>query len=108
MKTTFVCTTVVKVVPHGQGLYHVVVIPKEVSQNIRLTYGVSARGFGAVPVLTTIGTTTWSTSIFPDRRSQTYLLLLNKKVRSKETILEGDELTISIELISNLNTRIKS
>ena len=81
MKDPFVFISTVRLLPHGQGLYYVVEVPKTSSQNIRHTYGVSARGFGSVPVLVRIGITQWRTSIFPDRRSQTYLLLLNKKVR---------------------------
>jgi len=98
MTKKFSCSARIKVVPHGQGMYFVTEIPKDVSLAVRRTYGVSPRGFGAVPVTITVGNTTWTTSIFPDRRSQTYLLLLNKKVRQQEQIIESDIIKIAIKL----------
>jgi len=99
MKKLFTCRVVVRLLPHGQGIYYVVALTKKVSVTIKSTYGKSRRGFGAVPVQATIGGTSWQTSIFPDRRSQTYFLLLNKKVRQQEGVVAEDEVKVNLSLL---------
>ena len=59
--------------------------------------GITA-GFGSVRVRATIGTTTWSTSIFPHRESGGWMLPIKASVRKREGIDAGDELTVSLEI----------
>lgn len=49
--------------------------------------------------MATIGKTQWKTSIFPDKRSRTYLLPLKAEVRKKERIFSEDTVSLTIELI---------
>ena len=44
------------------------------------------------------GKTTWKTSIFPDKKSGTYLLPLKADVRRREGIGAGDRITSSLEV----------
>jgi hypothetical protein len=83
----------------GNGRWHFVTIGREVADEIKKEYIWPRRGFGAVPVKAAIGSTQWKTSIFPDKRG-TYLLPLKKEVRNTEKIVEGDMVTVEIEVIS--------
>lgn len=58
---------------------------------------VERRGWGSVPVMATVGKTTWRTSIFPIKKDH-YFIPLKKQVRKKEDIFEGDTITISYKV----------
>jgi hypothetical protein len=52
-----------------------------------------------VRVRVTIGSSTWSTSVFPDKQREAYVLPIKKAVRTKEGIAVGDVVTVAIELV---------
>lgn len=54
------------------------------------------RGFGSVKVTARIGGTEWSTSIFPDTASRSYLLPVKKPVRVKERVDVGEAVPITL------------
>lgn len=74
-------------------------VDKPQSIVIKETYGRSARGFGSIPVEVTLGKSKWKTSIFPDKKSGTYLLPLKAKVRRAEGVDEGDVVAFIITLL---------
>lgn len=78
--------------------WHFVNIPKKESKKIKETFGARVRGWGSLPVEVTLGKTRWKTSIFPDKKSETYLLPLKASVRKKEGIYEGKLITFAIEI----------
>jgi hypothetical protein len=78
--------------------WHFTGIPKKESEEIKKESVVKA-GFGSIPVEVTVGKTKWKTSIFPDKRSGTYLLPLKAEVRKKEKIFSEDDIYLTIELI---------
>ena len=82
----------------GMTGWHFVSLPKKQSDAIKKTFSKAARGWGSVPVLVTIGGTSWKTSIFPDKKRGAYLLPLKKDVRTKENITEGDTITFLIKI----------
>ena len=82
----------------GMTGWHFVGVPKKESEEIKKGVKVKA-GFGSVPVIVTIGKTKWKTSVFPDKRSGTYLLPLKAGVRKKENIYAEDIISLNIELI---------
>jgi hypothetical protein len=82
----------------GMGGWHFVTIPAEVSEQIREGFGDMKRGWGSLPVEATVGSTTWKTSIFPDKESGAYLLPLKADIRKKEKIAEGDEVSILLQI----------
>jgi len=53
-------------------------------------------GWGSVPVVVTVGETTWKTSVFPDKSSGGFLMPLKAQVRKKEEIEAKDEVKVSI------------
>lgn len=79
--------------------WHFVNVPKKLSKEIRDTYGGLARGWGSLPVEVNIGNTTWKTSIFPDKKSGTYLLPLKGKVREQEHIAANDAVNVVIRIV---------
>lgn len=76
------------------GAWHFVSVPKKLSKEIRETFGGLARGWGSLPVEVTIGSTTWKTSIFPDKKSETYLLPLKRDVRERAHVSSGQMVNI--------------
>jgi hypothetical protein len=74
-------------------------LPGEESEVIReLTAGLR-RGFGAVRVRARIGTTTWTTSIFPDKARAAYVLPVKRAVRRAQHLEPGDTPTVTVELL---------
>ena len=57
------------------------------------------RGFGSVRVRATIGSTTWSTSVFPDSTRGAYVLPVKKAVRLTEGIEDGDTVEVSLRVL---------
>ena len=57
------------------------------------------RGFGSIKVSSTIGSSTWSTSIFPDSKAKSYILFIKKAIRSAEDIAVGDTVQVEIVLV---------
>lgn len=73
-------------------------VPKKDSEDIKKRFGKKQRGWGSLPVVVTLGKTSWKTSIFPDKKSGSYLLPLKADVRKKEGIFSGDKVSFSIEI----------
>ena len=74
----------------AKASWHFVTVPKEISDQIRFFVGRAAPGFGSVRVSVTVGTTTWKTSIFPDKASGCYFLPVKADVRKSENLHLGD------------------
>ncbi len=82
----------------GDVAWHFVSVDTKTSAVLKAKHGKSARGFGSLPVSVTIGKETWQTSIFPDKRSGTYLLPLKAEVRRKTGIAEGDDIVFTLRV----------
>lgn len=80
----------------GMAAWRFIGIPKKEGKEIRKKFGVHAKGWGSLPVSVTIGKTSWDTSIFPDKKSGSYLLPLKAKIRRVEDI--GDDSMVSYTL----------
>jgi Domain of unknown function (DUF1905) len=98
-KTSYTMKEKVFIYPSEFASWHFIPVTRKIGQSIKETYGKNARGFGSLPVEVTIGSSTWNTSIFPDKYSGSYILPLKAKVRKKEDILAGDLVTYSITLL---------
>lgn len=73
-------------------------LPEEASADIRELADGPRRGFGSVRVRATVGGSTWTTSIFPDK-ARGYVLPLKRPVRAAEGLDVGDVATVSVELL---------
>jgi hypothetical protein len=72
-------------------------LPPSESEEIRDLAGGLRRGFGSLRVRATIGTSTWTTSIFPGKPG--YVLPVKRPVRATEALAVGDTATVTVELI---------
>ncbi len=83
----------------GEAAWCFVTLPADLSDDIADRTDGSRRGFGAVRVHVTVGSTTWATSIFPDSKRGAYLLPVKKDVRRQEGLEVGDRLRIELEVV---------
>jgi hypothetical protein len=74
-------------------------LPADASEEIRELADGPPRGFGSLRVRVTIGATTWTTSIFPDKARGSYALPIKRAVRRAEGIDAGDTATVTVELL---------
>jgi hypothetical protein len=82
----------------GEGGWRFLGLPLKTGREIKEKFGKHAKGWGSLPVSVNLGTTSWDTSIFPDRKSGTYLLPLKALVRKKEDILDDDSVEFTLKL----------
>ena len=82
----------------GPGAWHFVSLPADDADEIDESYGPVAGGFGSVRVAVTVGATTWSTSLFPDKQRGTYVLPVKKAVRQAEGLVAGAPVTVALEV----------
>lgn len=83
----------------GQGAWHFVTLPSDMSKEIKENFSTGQKGFGSIRVEATIGDFTWNTSIFPDNKLNAYLLPIKAEARKKTGISDGDRVTTSIALL---------
>jgi hypothetical protein len=76
-------------------------LPTEASEEIRELTAGAQRGFGSVRVRVRLGTTSWTTSIFPDSGRSCYVLPIKRAVRVAEQLAEGDRVAATVELIES-------
>ena len=72
-------------------------LPASYCEEIRDLAGGLRRGFGSLRVRATIGSSTWTTSIFPGRAG--YVLPVKRSIRVAEALDVGDMATVTLELI---------
>lgn len=80
----------------GMAGWHFVHVDKKQSAMLKETYAEAKRGFGSIPVKVSMGKAHWETSIFPDKRSGTYVLPLKAAVRKAEGIEAGDNVIFTL------------
>lgn len=81
----------------GFAGWHFITLPKKISAEIKKIG--KSYGAGFVKVEVVVGTSTWTTSLFPHKDSESYLLSIKKKIREKENIWEGNHITVYITLV---------
>lgn len=82
----------------GPSAWRFLAIPKKQGAEIKKKFGAHAKGWGSLPVSVTVGKTTWETSIFPDKKSGTYLMPLKAKVRKAEEIEDEDTVKFTLKI----------
>jgi len=80
----------------GEGGWHFVTLPKNVSKEIRQLFQKQEEGWGRLKVVALIGESKWKTAIWYDTKYQAYVLPLKKEVRKKEKIEVNKSLDITI------------
>jgi len=82
----------------GMAGWHFITLPKKQSGLIKKSFSFFSRGWGSLPVHVTIGNTSWKTSIFPDKKTDSYLLPLKSEIRKKESVSHGDMITLTVAI----------
>ncbi len=85
--------------PSTAGSWHFVSVPKELGSSIKKTFGKKVRGWGAVPVEVEVGETKWKTSVFPNKKSGSYILPLKLAVRKSESVRVGDKVFFTLTVL---------
>ncbi len=83
----------------GADPWYFVTLPAAIADDIRVRTAGFRRGFGSVRVAVAIGETRWSTSVFPERASGSYVLPLKRSVREATGAEEGEVVTIELEVV---------
>jgi hypothetical protein len=74
-------------------------LPAEVGDDVRLLSG-PPTGFGSVRVEVTLGTSTWRTSVFPDKE-RGYVLPVKSAVRRREGLELDDRVELTLALVTD-------
>lgn len=83
----------------NDGRWHMLTVPEKDSDEIdQRTAGLQG-GFGSVKVEVTIGTSTWTTSVFPSQQHGAYILPVKKAVRTAQGCAAGDTVTVGLKLV---------
>ncbi|MCA4133779.1 DUF1905 domain-containing protein [Arthrobacter sp. M4] len=82
-----------------EGGWHFVTLPESVATEIREESPPLRRGFGSLKVVASISGHQWSTSIFPDSKTNSYLLPVKKSVRTAAGVIEGDVVEVVLEVL---------
>ena len=82
-----------------QSAWFFVTLPEDVSDEIEDAQTEPRRGFGAVKVRVTVGSTTWTTSVFPSQEHKGYILPVKAVVRAKENLTPGSLVAFHLELV---------
>jgi hypothetical protein len=82
----------------GVAAWHFVTLPTEVTDEIQAQFQGSQRAFGSLPVSVALGHSVWTTSLFFDTKSASYLLPVKADVRRREHVDDGDTVTIKLAI----------
>jgi hypothetical protein len=83
----------------GAAAWYFAKLSAEQSADIKARFGAPARGWGSIRVRVRIGKTEWSTSLFPDRKSGTYLFAIKADVRKAENLSDGSHITAQVSIV---------
>jgi hypothetical protein len=78
----------------GPSPYHFVTVPEEESAQLREASDLVSYGWGVIPVGVRVGSTRWTTSLFP--KDGGYVVPLKDRVRRAEGIEVGDLVTLRL------------
>ena len=80
----------------GPSPYHFVTVDDDASAAIKAASAAVTYGWGMIPVRAELGSTGWTTSLFP--KDSRYIVPLKDKVRDAEGIDVGDVVTVRLSI----------
>lgn len=83
----------------GEGAWYFLTLPAEYTDELKQLRDPLAKGFGSLRVEARIDETTWKTSIFPDSKSDSYVLPVKKEVRRANNLEAGDTVECSVTIL---------
>ena len=78
-----------------KGSWHFVTLNKTAQAWVVKVRPEQRRGFGSVPVRVTVGSSTWETSLFPDKK-RGYVLPIKAKILKAQKFQNGDTITMTL------------
>ena len=78
----------------GPAPFHFITVPDDESQDIKEISSELTYGWGVIPVEAQIGSTRWTTSLFP--KDSSYLVPIKVAVRRAEGLELGDVATVRL------------
>lgn len=81
-----------------QDSWWFVSVPQDLSDDLA-ELPLPPRGFGSIRVRVTVGSTTWTTSVFPSDREKCYVLPMKKSVRTKERLGTDAPVEVTLETV---------
>lgn len=78
----------------GPSPFHFVTLPREAAIEVAAVASAVSYGWGVIPVEATVGSTTFTTSLFP--KDGGYVLPLKAHVRAAEAIELGDVINVTL------------
>jgi hypothetical protein len=82
----------------GDAGWHFVTLPLDVADELR-DRTPPRRGFGSVRVEATVGEVTWKTSLFPESKSESFVLPMKREVRARNGLEPGDVAKVALRLL---------
>ena len=90
----------------GKGSWFFITLPREIADEIKFFHPHSKtqkhKGFGSIRVVVRVGASQWKTSLFPYKKSASYLLPIKASIRAAETVHVGDEVAVSLSITESV------
>lgn len=80
----------------GPAPWFFVTIPEKQSHDLKVISNSVTYGWGVIPVHVQIGSTEWTTSLFP--KDDLYIVPIKASVRKAENLEEGDDVSVRVEV----------
>ena len=80
----------------GPAPWFFVTVPEQPSRDLKAISSLVTYGWGVIPVHVRIGSTEYTTSLFP--KDGRYLVPVKASVRKAEDLKEGDTVTVRLEI----------
>lgn len=80
----------------GPAPWHFMTVPEDASADIEAIAPSVTYGWGVIPVVASLGQTTWTTSLFP--RDGLYLVPVKTAVRKAERVVLGDVVSVRLTI----------
>lgn len=78
----------------GPGDRCFVTLPDDVAQAVREKFSGSHQAVGSLPVSVALGKSIWSTSLYADNDSNSYVIPIKDDVRRRELVREGQVISL--------------
>jgi hypothetical protein len=82
----------------GVAHWHYLTLPEDVVDDIVARFGGSHHAAGSLPVSVRLGHSEWTTSLFYDNDTCSYLLPVKADVRRRERVGEGDTVAVRLAI----------
>lgn len=77
---------------------HFVTLPDDVARDVRARFGGSGQAVGSLPVSVKIGRSIWSTSLYADTGSGSYVIPIKDDARRRERLREAQVVTVTFAI----------